>query len=68
MTPGLPCGQVQQLVQRTGAIVLSTGTYTYDRYVRDLSFCQLDEMSPGRMGPGAGHAPVFRRLCLPQRA
>jgi hypothetical protein len=43
MTPGLPCGQVQQLVQRTGAIVLSTGTYTYDRYVRDLNFCQLDE-------------------------
>jgi hypothetical protein len=43
MTPGLACGQVQQLVQRNGAIVLGTGTYTYDRYVRDLSFCQLDE-------------------------
>lgn len=43
MTPGLACAQAQQLVLRNGAIVLGTGTYTYDRYVRDLSFCQHDE-------------------------
>ncbi|WP_210484551.1 hypothetical protein [Microvirga antarctica] len=43
MTPGMPCAQAQQLVARNGAIVLGTGTYTYDRYVRDQSFCQRDE-------------------------
>lgn len=43
MTPGIGCAQAQQLVLRNGAIVLGTGTYTYDRYVRDLSFCQIDE-------------------------
>ena len=26
-----------------GAAVLSTGTYTYDRFVRDRSFCEIDE-------------------------
>ncbi len=43
MTPAMACAQAQQLVLRNGAIVLGTGTYTYDRYVRDLSFCQIDE-------------------------
>ena len=43
MTPNMPCAQAQQLVARNGAIVLGTGTYTYDRYVRDESFCQRDE-------------------------
>jgi hypothetical protein len=43
MTPIMGCAQAQQLVLRNGAIVLGTGTYTYDRYVRDLSFCQIDE-------------------------
>lgn len=43
MTPAMGCAQAQQLVLRNGAIVLGTGTHTYDRYVRDLSFCQIDE-------------------------
>ena len=42
-TPNMTCGQAQQLVARNGAIVLGTGTYTYDRYVRDRSFCLRDE-------------------------
>ena len=43
MTPDMSCAQAKQLVARNGAIVLGTGPYTYDRYVRDRSFCQLAE-------------------------
>jgi hypothetical protein len=51
MTPNLACAQAQQLVLRNGAIVLGTGTYTYDRYVRDYSFCQRDEVLEGAWVP-----------------
>ena len=42
-TPAMSCGQAQQIVFSRGAAVLGTGTYTYDRYVRDRGFCQIDE-------------------------
>lgn len=42
-TPSLSCGQAQQIVVSRGAAVLSTGTYTYDRFVRDRSFCEINE-------------------------
>jgi len=42
-TPNLTCGQAQQIVLSRGAAVLSTGAYTYDRYVRDRSFCEFNE-------------------------
>jgi len=43
MTPSLTCGQAQQIVRANGAVVLGTGTYTYDRYVRDRRFCEINE-------------------------
>lgn len=42
-TLNLSCGQAQQVVQSRGAAVLSTGTYTYDRFVRDRTFCERNE-------------------------
>jgi hypothetical protein len=42
-TPAMSCGQARQIVFSRGAAVLGTGTYTYDRYVRDRGFCQIDE-------------------------
>ncbi|MEZ0171505.1 hypothetical protein [Microvirga sp. TS319] len=42
-TLNLTCGQAQQVIRSRGAAVLSTGTYTYDRFVVDRSFCQFDE-------------------------
>jgi hypothetical protein len=42
-TPRLTCAQAQRIVFASGAAVLSTGTYTYDRYVRDRSFCEINE-------------------------
>ena len=42
-TPAMSCGQARQIIFSRGAVVLGTGTYTYDRYVRDRGFCQIDE-------------------------
>jgi hypothetical protein len=44
MTPNLTCDQARGLVLARGQIVLGTGTYTYDRYVRDGRFCLRNEM------------------------
>jgi hypothetical protein len=45
MTPSLTCNQARGLVFSRGAIVLGTGTYTYDRYVSDGRFCLRNEMT-----------------------
>jgi hypothetical protein len=42
-TVNMTCGQAQQTIFLRGAAVLSTGTYTYDRFVRDRSFCEFNE-------------------------
>ncbi|MCJ2079749.1 hypothetical protein [Methylobacterium sp. J-090] len=40
-TPDMTCAEAAGLVTRTGAIVLTTGPFTYDRFVRDGGFCPL---------------------------
>ncbi|HZH12209.1 MAG TPA: hypothetical protein VEZ24_17805 [Microvirga sp.] len=42
-TQSLTCGQAQQVILSRGAAVLSTGAYTYDRFVRNRSFCEFNE-------------------------
>jgi hypothetical protein len=42
-TLNMTCGQAQSLVRSTGAIVLSTGGHTYDRFVAGRRFCAPDE-------------------------
>ena len=42
-TVAMPCGASQQLVLTRGAIVLGTGGHTYDRFVRDETFCAIGE-------------------------
>lgn len=42
-TLGMTCAQAQSLVRSTGAIVLSTGAHTYDRFVASQRFCTPDE-------------------------
>lgn len=42
-TVSRPCAASQRDVQVHGAIVLGTGGYTYDRFVRNRSFCEIDE-------------------------
>lgn len=42
-SPARSCAANRQSVLANGAIVLGTGGYTYDRFVRDRGFCQFDE-------------------------
>lgn len=41
----MTCAQAKGIVVSQGAAVLRTGPATYDRYVRDGSFCALQEMA-----------------------
>ncbi|GJE28409.1 hypothetical protein [Methylobacterium organophilum] len=43
-TLDLTCAQARGLLMREGAAVLGTGGQTYDRFVRDASFCQPTEV------------------------
>lgn len=43
-TPERSCAASRQDVLARGATVLGTGGHTYDRFVRDRSFCQFDEI------------------------
>jgi hypothetical protein len=42
-TLAMTCAQAAGIVASQGAVVLRTGSTTYDRYVRDGSFCALQE-------------------------
>ena len=42
-TTDMSCAQARALVAQEGALVLGTGGQTYDRFVRDLGFCQREE-------------------------
>jgi hypothetical protein len=41
----MTCAKARGIVSSQGAVVLRTGPTTYDRYVRDGSFCALQEMA-----------------------
>jgi hypothetical protein len=43
-TPEMTCAEAAGLVARTGAVVLTTGPFTYARFVRDGGFCPLPEV------------------------
>lgn len=38
-TRAMTCEQTQRLIARSGAVVLTTGRFTYDRYVANISYC-----------------------------
>ena len=42
-TLAMTCAQARGIVASQGAVVLHTGPTTYDRYVRDGSFCAFQE-------------------------
>lgn len=46
-TRTMSCADVQALVAKRGAVMLATGPNTYDRYVRDNSYCSYpDQVNP----------------------
>src|SRR5688500_7484027 len=44
-TYAMTCAQAQALVTNTGAIVMSTGQYTYERFVAHRGFCRHGEVT-----------------------
>jgi hypothetical protein len=66
----MSCDQARALVAAQGAIVLSTGEFTYERYVADRRFCLIGEdarrsFAPTRDNPkcqiGNVCRPIIRR-------
>ncbi|HEX8665411.1 MAG TPA: hypothetical protein VF744_15420 [Beijerinckiaceae bacterium] len=47
----MTCRQTAGLVFSRGAVVLGTGGHTYDRYVRDRSFCEITEVTKPGFAP-----------------
>lgn len=50
-TLAMTCRQAQALVASRGAVVLSTGTYTYDRFVAHGGYCALGEYADNGFAP-----------------
>jgi len=40
----MTCTQVQSMITQRGGVVISTGQYTFDRYVANRNFCQHGEI------------------------
>jgi hypothetical protein len=55
----MPCQQAAGLVASRGAIVLGTGGNTYDRFVRDRSFCLMTEATEPVWVPARDTAQCF---------
>ena len=52
-TLSMSCAEAQGVVASQGAIVLSTGRHTYDRFVATPGFCLLGEWAEPRTAPTA---------------
>ena len=57
--PALPCGQVLAAVNQRGATLVSTGPYTYERLVRDIGFCTIEQATEPYYGPSANAGQCF---------
>jgi hypothetical protein len=50
-TTTMTCEQAAATVARTGAIVLSTGAHTYQRFVASVQFCAMRELTEPGIAP-----------------
>jgi hypothetical protein len=65
-TVGRPCMFNQQLVTAQGAIVLGTGGFTYDRFVRNRNFCEPNEYTKPAFVPSLDTPQCFVGYrCIP---
>lgn len=58
-TLALSCAQARAVVLRQGAVVLGTGGQTYDRYVRDRTFCEPTEIGKTAFVPARDTPSCF---------
>jgi hypothetical protein len=54
-----PCASVRDLVLADGAVVLTTGPGTYDRYVKDAAYCLVDQYPQPAWVPSADNPQCF---------
>jgi hypothetical protein len=50
-TRAMSCEQAKSFVRQKGAVVMSTGQYTYERIVSNQSFCGWDEITWLKVAP-----------------
>ena len=62
-TTAMTYQQAAGLIYARGAIVLGTGGYTYDRFVRDRSFCQVTEALESAWVPTRDTPTCFVGYC-----
>ena len=53
LTLAMRCGEAQSLVASHGAIVMSTGRHTYERFVANPGFCLFGEYAWSAWAPTA---------------
>ena len=58
-TLAMTCGQARNYLAGRGAAVLGTGGYTYDRFVRDRSFCEPTEITRNAVVPARDTPECF---------
>lgn len=46
----MTCAQAQQMVQRNGSVVFTTGPYTFSRYVADVRYCDRGQLTYPQLG------------------
>lgn len=63
----MTCAQVQALIDRSGALLLSTGPHTFDRYVANASQCARGEYLRRDYVPTRDTDRCFAKRCDPGR-
>lgn len=65
-TLGMSCADVQAFITAQGAVVMSTGQYTYDRYVANRAQCFPGDIMDNRWVPTADTPECRVRVCVPR--
>ena len=60
----MTCAQVQSMIDQRGAVVLSTGQYTFDRYVSNRNFCQHGEVLRRDYVPTKDNNKCYVQRCI----
>ena len=64
-TLSMTCAETVALVQSQGGIVLSTGEFTYDRYVADRRSCLVGEAARSSYVPTSDVRRCQLKVCRP---
>jgi hypothetical protein len=64
-TLAMSCAEAAGLVAARGAVVLSTGRHTYDRFVAHAGYCQPDEYADRAFAPTRSGQCRLGYVCRP---